>query len=537
MRTRKFIAVLAMTVPIALAGCSSGSGGASPSIAPPAGATFDARPVKAGGTINVALSQDPDALDPTTANTFVGREVFASICEKLYDIDENLKIVPQLAAAAPEVSADGKTVTIKLRTGVLFNDGTPMDATAVKKTLDRNRTKADSARRSELGAVSDVAVVDPSTVRLTLSRPFAPLAAQLADRAGMIMSPAALAAEGDNFGAKPVCVGPFSFVSRTSGSEIVVQKSDKYYNKDQVKLDKIVYKIITDSNVRAANLRSGDLQVAERLATNDVPAFQADSKFKLLVGGGLSYQGITLNAFNVAGTDKAPGTVNTPLGKSVQLREAFELSLDRDTINKVVFNGLYEADCNPLPMNSPYRDPAATCTKRDVAKAKQLVAASGVPTPIPVTLLITAAPVNQRLGEVVQGMAKEAGFDVKLQPTEFVTSLDQAKSGKFDAIQVGWSGRVDPDGNVNDLITTGGSNNYSGLHDPRIDDAIHQAAATTDDTKRRELYTTAIKAQQEQHCVIYLYHERYFLGTAGDIAGIRYYADGIPRFATAGFAA
>lgn len=535
MRIRQLIAVLAATVPLALAGCSA-SGGTSVTAAP-SGAAVDDRPVKAGGTVVVALSQDPDALDPTTANTFVGREVFASMCEKLYDIDADLRLVPQLAAGKPEISADGRTVTIKLRSGVLFNDGTPLDAAAVKKSLDRHRTKAGSARKSELGAVADVAVVDPGTVRLTLTRPFTPLAAQLADRAGMIMSPAALDSEGDNFGAHPVCVGPFSFVSRTSGSEIVVQKSDKYHDRDKVKLDKIVYRIITDPNVRAANLRSGDIQVAERVATSDVPALQLDPKLKVVAGGGLGYQGITINLSNVAGTDKAPGTVNTPLAQSPQLREAFELSLDRDAINKVVFNGLYATDCSPLPAGSQFRQNDLTCPKHDLARAKQLVAASGVKTPVPVTLLVTANATSERLGEVIQAMAKEAGFDVKVQPTEFVTSLNQARDGKFDAIQVGWSGRVDPDGNLNDLITTGGSNNYSGLHDPVIDGAVKQAAATTDEAKRRDLYTTAINEERQQRGVIYLYHERHFLGVAGTIAGIRYYADGIPRFTTAGYAA
>jgi peptide/nickel transport system substrate-binding protein len=535
MRVRQVIVMLAAAAPLVLAGCS-GSGGTAVTSAP-TGAAVDNRPVKAGGTLVVALAEDADALDPTTANTFVGREVFASMCEKLYDIDADLKLVPQLAAGQPEVSADGKTVTIKLRSGVLFNDGTPLDSAAVKKSLDRHRTKTGSGRKSELAALTDVAVVDPGTVRLTLSRPFAPLTAQLADRAGMIMSPAALDSEGDNFGAHPVCAGPFSFVSRTSGSEIVVQKSDKYYDRDKVKLDKIVYRIITDPNVRAANLRSGDIQVAERVAASDVPSLQSDPKLKMLAGGGLGYQGITINLSNVAGVDKAPGTVSTPLAQSPQLREAFELSLDRDAINKVVFNGLYKPDCSPLPASSQFRQTDLNCPKPDLARAKQLVAGSGVKAPVPVTLLVAANATSQRLGEVIQGMAKEAGFDVKVQPTEFVTSLNQARDGKFDAILVGWSGRIDPDGNINTQITTGGGNNYSGLHDPVIDDAVKQAAATTDTAKRRELYTAALNQERQQRGVIYLYHERYFLGTAGTIAGIRYYADGLPRFTTAGYAA
>src|SRR5262245_3264873 len=198
MRSRRLFATSLAVLPLALAACA---GGGTPSSAPTvAGATADNRPVKNGGTLTSALDADPDALDPTTATTLNGRMVFMSMCEKLYDIDANTKLVPQLATALPQLSADAKTATIKLRTGVKFNDGTPFDAAAVKKSLDRHRTLKESARAAELSAVDNVTVVDPSTVRLTLSRPFAPLTAQLADRAGMVLSPAALDKLGDNFG-------------------------------------------------------------------------------------------------------------------------------------------------------------------------------------------------------------------------------------------------------------------------------------------------------------------------------------------------
>ena len=142
-------------------------------------------------TLVVALNQDPDVLDPTLARTYVGRIVFAHICEKLYEIDENLRIYPQLAADMPAVSDAGRTVTIRLRRGVKFNDGTPMDAEAVRFSLDRHRTLKGSNRRSELGGVAAVEVVDPETIRLRLKTPLSPLAAILTDRAGMPVSPAA----------------------------------------------------------------------------------------------------------------------------------------------------------------------------------------------------------------------------------------------------------------------------------------------------------------------------------------------------------
>src|SRR6185312_4816917 len=141
-------------------------------------------------TLRIGLAEDPDVLDPTLARTYVGRIVFASLCDKLFDIDENINIVPQLALSH-ETSADGKTVTIKLRPGVEFHDGEPMDAQAVKASLERHMTMQGSFRRPELAAVDKVEVVDPLTVKLLLKAPFSPLIAQLTDRAGMILSPKA----------------------------------------------------------------------------------------------------------------------------------------------------------------------------------------------------------------------------------------------------------------------------------------------------------------------------------------------------------
>src|SRR3954466_8500215 len=101
--------------------------------------------VKNGGTLVIGLESDPDALDPTLARTFVGRIVFLHMCEKLYDLNSKLEIVPQLASALPTLSADKKTVTIKLRTGIKFNDGTPFNAAAVKKSLERHQQLRGSA--------------------------------------------------------------------------------------------------------------------------------------------------------------------------------------------------------------------------------------------------------------------------------------------------------------------------------------------------------------------------------------------------------
>src|SRR5437763_15366235 len=197
-------------------------------------------------TLRIGLAEDPDVLDPTLARTFVGRIVFAALCDKLFDIDEKLNIVPQLATSY-EWAPDNKVLTIKLRQGVTFHDGEKMDAGAVKYSLERHKTMAGSNRRGELAPVASVDVADPLTVRLNLSAPFAPLLAQLADRAGMIVSPKAAQTEGDKFGGEPVCAGPFRFVERIAQDRIVVERFPNYWNKDEIHIDRIVYLPIPDS--------------------------------------------------------------------------------------------------------------------------------------------------------------------------------------------------------------------------------------------------------------------------------------------------
>jgi len=210
--------------------------------------------------LRIGLAEDPDVLDPSLARTYVGRIVFSSICDKLFDIDEKLNVVPQLALSHEE-SADGKEVTIKLRPNVKFHDGEPFDAKAAKYSLDRHRTLKGSFRKPELGSVDSVEVVDPLTIKLHLKQPFSPLLAQLTDRAGMMVSPKAAEAEGDKFGLHPVCAGPYKFVERVQQDRIVVEKFKDYWNKDNVFIDKITYLPIVDGTVRLANLRSGGLDL------------------------------------------------------------------------------------------------------------------------------------------------------------------------------------------------------------------------------------------------------------------------------------
>src|SRR5882672_4390434 len=200
-------------------------------------------------TLRIGLAEDPDVLDPTPARTFVGRIVFSALCDKLFDLDEKLNIVPMLATSH-QWSPDNKVLTLKLRSGVTFHDGEKLDAAAVKYSLERHKNMAGSNRRGELAPVASVDVVDPLTVRINLTAPFTPLLAVLTDRAGMIVSPKAATAAGEKFGANPVCTGPFKFAERVAQDKIVLDRYAGYWNKGQIHFERIVYTPIVDATVR-----------------------------------------------------------------------------------------------------------------------------------------------------------------------------------------------------------------------------------------------------------------------------------------------
>ena len=495
---------------------------------------FRAGSASAGKTLTVGLAEDPDALDPTLARTFVGRMVFLAMCEKLYDINRNLDIVPQLATKMPKFSNGGKTVTITLRHGIKFNDGTPFNAQAVKVSLDRHRTLARSARASELTPVDSVTTSGSRKVVVHLSQPFAPLTSLLADRAGMVMSPTQLNKLGSNFASDPVCVGPFQFVSRKAGDRIVLKKSPFYYAKKKVKLGGIVYRIIDEPSTMAANLRSHGIDVADRLAAPNLPSINRDKSLRLVKAVTLGYQGLTINIGNKNGLRRPYQNVGTPLAKHQGLRQALELSLDRNVINKVGFNGTVLPDCGPVsPVLKAWRDPHFKCPGRNVAQAKKLVKQSGEKTPIPINMMIGTDSVAARVGAVIQREARDAGFNVTLQPTEFTTSLNRADAGNFDVFLVGFSGRVDPDGTTYGFIHTGGSLNDSGYSSKRVDLLMDKARAVISNKVRKGFYNKAFRIAQHDRPLIYLYHPVNYTGVVKRATGVQVFGDGLIRVAFA----
>jgi peptide/nickel transport system substrate-binding protein len=290
--------------------------------------------LSAGGaaaqTLRIGLSGDPDTLDPTQTRHGSGFVVRTALCDRLFEIDQELEIVPQLATDW-QWTDDRKGLVIKLRRGVKFHDGEPFDAAAVQYNIERHLTMPGSARRSDIRPITGVEVIDEYTAKIALSAPFSPLLAQLAYNAGAMMSPKAAQAAGENFGSHPVCAGPFKFVERVAQDRIVLERFADYWDKDKIKVDRIVYLPFPDAAVRLANLRSGGLDLIEGVAPTDLETLRQDPHLKLAAVNGLGYGGI---AINVANGERA----KTPIGQDARVRHALELSIDREALNQVAFD-------------------------------------------------------------------------------------------------------------------------------------------------------------------------------------------------------
>jgi peptide/nickel transport system substrate-binding protein len=493
----------------------------------PTGLALFAAALLAGSTaasaqtqLRIGLQDDPDVLDPHRARTYVSRLVFTALCDKLVDATPDLKIVPQLATEW-KWSDDGLTLTMKLKSGVTFHDGTPFDAEAVKFNLDRARSLPESMRKSEVASIESVTAVDPGTVAIKVKTPDATLLAQFADRSGMMLSPKA-SASGD-VAANPVCSGPYKFVSRVQNDRITVERYAEHWNKAAYHFDRIVFVTIPDTTVRFANLRSGDLDLIERMAASDVKGAKGDAKISVVATPGLGYMGID---FNVGNGERA----KTPSGQDARVRQAFSAAIDRAVINEAVFEGLYPPGAQPFPPTSPYHV-KQDVPARDVEKAKALLKEAGVTPPLKLELKVANNPVSQQVAQVVQAMTAEAGFDVSLLATEYATLLKEQQVGNFQVGMRAWSGRIDPDGNIHQFLSCKGNLNDMKYCNPEVDKLLNEARQVTDETKRREMYTAVIGIIQKDWPTVYLYFEPRIFAMTKKLQGFTAHPDGMIRFA------
>ena len=336
------------------------------------------------------------------------------------------------------------------------------------------------------------------------------------------MSPKAAQAAGENFGSHPVCAGPFKFVERVAQDRIVVERFADYWDKDKIKLDRIVYLPIPDSTVRLANLQSGGLDMIERVAATDLDAVRKDPRLKLAA----SHRARLLGDHDQRRQRRAledaarPGCAGAPGARAVDRPRGAQPGRVQRRVPAGKPMGLAD---------NPYYVKELPIPARDVAKAKALLAAAAAPNPV---VDDDGDQQSRRLqaAQVIQAMAKESGFDIQIQATEFASALQLAAKGDFEAFLIGWSGRIDPDGNIYNLrllqLAVLNDGHYCNAEVDRELDAARKVDTRAD---RLAHYRNVAEHILQDLPIIYLYHAKWLYATSARLSGFTPYPDGLIR--------
>ena len=526
MRSARFALVFVSAFAILLAACAGGqqpSGGGS---AAPSGAK-----AAYGGTLTFALENDVSNLDPMLSGLFVDRNIHYAMYDSLVRVDPQGNILPWLAEKW-ETSTDGKTVTFHLRQGVKYHDGTAFDGDSVKWNIDRYIQTKGSLRTADLGSVDNVQVVDASTVKFNLKSAFAPLLGALVDRAGMMVSKKVVDAMGADFTVKPfkAGTGPFILTEAVKNDHYTLEKNPDWWGKDAAGnklpfLDKITVKPILDADVALTNLRTGQAQVINRINGKDVPVVKTDPT--------LTYQQVGSFSWNSMVPNEAPGFIFN----EHRYVKAVAMAIDRDEIlNKGPAQGIGLVGWRPIsPAHFAYDPSFKPWPKADPDGAKKLVAEVGKG-PLKFELLVPSGdPATLQTAQLIQAELAKADITMDLKTQLFNDIVTLQQQHKHPGMTfVGWSGRLDPDGNTYDFVVTGSPNNDSSYSNPKVDDLMKQQRAESDPAKRK---TLLLQAQQ-----IYAVDDpsRVWFGfgvsplvTVKNLTGMESYPDRIPRFQTA----
>jgi peptide/nickel transport system substrate-binding protein len=461
---------------------------------------------KKGGTLILARAGEVTNLDPHKVPAFTSARVFELVYSYVMRLDENLAVQPDLAESMPTTSSDGKTVTVKIRSGVKFHNGDPLTSADVKYTFDRIiDTKTAAVARSFFGDVSAVSAPDPTTVVFDLKTPNAALIAYMAHPNTGIVSKRIGEANAD-LSKKETAIGsgPFKLAEWVPDNYMRFEANKDYYVAGQPYLDGIRINVVPDETSLTAALRTkaadmaiiGDAKVARTL--------RSETGITLSAKPSLSYNLLFVN------------TKRKPFD-NLKVRQAIAYAIDRKAIIDAVAFGEGEVTGPIAPGLANYALPTSQYPlyTRDVAKAKALLTEAAVG-PVTFTMLTqTTEPAYAKdIAQLVQAQLAEIGVTMKIETLEFTQWVDRWLKADFDMAPGLNGGGPDPDFYVFRYFTDDGNLNFvTSYKNPISSDAIKQARATTDVAKRKELYTTAQKELVNGVPFVWLYVGRDYNAT------------------------
>jgi peptide/nickel transport system substrate-binding protein len=453
----------------------------------PFGATAQTPP----GVLVVGQIAEPKSLDPAAVTAVNDFRILVNLYEGLLKYKPGtLEVAPGLAESW-EVSEDGTEYTFTLREGVVFHDGTPFDAEAVKfnfdRMLDENHPYHDTGPfplAFFFSAVDGVEAVDARTVKFTLSGPYAPFLSNLAYPTGLIVSPAAVMADGADFGRNPSGTGPFRFVEWRSNEAVVIEKNPSYWG-EPAGTEAVVFRPITDANTRAAEMLAGGIDMMVEVPPTALSEFQGDD-FTIVEQAGPHLWFLILNAKEGPFAD-------------VRVRQAANYAINKEAIVNDVLEGTADVAAGPTPPAFAWAyNEELEPYPYDPDRARALLAEAGAEG-AELTFYVTEGgsgmldPVP--MGTAIQADLDAVGFDVRIETYEWNTFLGEVNpglEGKADMAEMAWMTN-DPDTLPFLALRTAAWPDQGGFNsgyysNPRVDELLEAARVATDQDERARLY-------------------------------------------------
>lgn len=467
--------------------------------------TPQAKPVK-GGTLVVAISANPDGLDPHKTVAAVTFEVVKNLYDTLVESDTLGNIVPGLAEKW-EASPDGLRWTFYLRKGVKFHNGREMTSADVKASFERilnPETKAPRAK--DYAVIQNIETPDNYTVVFHLKEPQAAFLSNLAYGWASIVP-----VEEKDLRNRPVGTGPFRFVEWVPDSHVKLERFPDYFIKGQPYLDTVIFKIMPDPAAKLAALKAGEVDVVDQVPPQEVEELKKNPEIKLVQAPS---NGIYIMALNNA---------RPPFDKK-EVRQAISYAVDKRGVIEAAQWGQGAPIGSHMPPVSPFYVDLTDKYPYSPDKARELLAQAGYSEGFEVTLIMPQPyDFHIRNCEVIADYLKKIGIKVKLETYEWGTWLEKVYKGRdYQATCIGHTGRLDPDPFLNRYVSDS-KENYMNYNNPRYDEIMRQAAVATDFQKRKELYAEAQRLLAEDAVALYLMAPLWTVGMRKEVEGWKIY--------------
>lgn len=453
------------------------------------------------GVLVVGQVAEPQSLDPHAVTAVNDFRILVNIYEGLVRYAPGTLEVEPALAETWEISEDGTVYTFTLRDGVSFHDGSPLDAEAVVFNFERMLNEDHPYHGTGpfplsffFSSIETVEAVDARTVRFTLSAPYAPFLSNLAYPTGLIVSPAAVMQHGGDFGRNPAGTGPFRFGEWRSNEAVVITRNDAYWAEDGAELEAVIFRPITDSNTRVAEMLAGGIDLMVEVPPVALSQFQGGG-FSVVEQAGPHVWFLILNLREGPFTDQ-------------RVRQAANYAIDKRALVEDILEGTAEIAAGPIPPAFAWAyDDSLEPYPFDPDRARALLAEAGQENPS-VTFYVTEGGSGMldpvAMGTAIQADLAAVGFDVTIETYEWNTFLGQVNpglEGKADMAEMAWMTN-DPDtlpflALRTDAWPEAGGFNSGYYSNPEVDALLEAARVATDQDERARLYVEMQRIVQQ----------------------------------------